>query len=77
MIPLHLPGFAMTGPTGQRDNVDCLSATLGALLPPGRALVLDVAHDDDCPCRNGGGPLPACTCSTVDLTLHAVNPRAS
>lgn len=77
MIPLHLPGFAVTGPTAERDNIDRLFTTVGALLPAGHVLELDVAHDDGCPCTNGTVSLPACTCATVDLMLNVTNPRAS
>ena len=75
--PLRIPGFAITGPTGERDNVQRLSTVLSAVLPPGTLAVVDVAHDAGCPCEPGNRPFTACTCTTVDVTVRAVDVRAS
>ena len=64
----------MTSPTGERDNVERLHARLGMLMPPGRVLMLDVEHDDGCPCtEDDRAALDRCTCASVDLTLSTID----
>lgn len=75
--PLRIPDFAITGPTGERDNVQRLSTALSAVLPPGTVAVVDIAHDAGCPCTAGNRPFVACTCTAVDVTVRAVDVRAS
>jgi hypothetical protein len=75
--PLHIPGFTVRGPTGERDNVQRLSTVVSAVLPPGTVAVVDVVHGAGCPCASGTHPFLACTCTAVDVTVRAVNVRAS
>lgn len=75
--PLDVPGFPVKGPTGERDNIERLYQVMGALLPRGRLLVLDIAHDVGCPCESRDRPMPSCTCATVDLRLSLADPRLS
>ncbi len=74
--PFHSPDFAITGPTCELENVQRLSTVLSAVLPPGRVAIVDVAHDAGCPCEPGNRPFTACTCTTVDVTVRAVDVRA-
>ena len=75
--PLVIRGLPTIGPGGDRDNIERLHTIHSALLPPGRVLVMDVAHDNGCPCEAAGAPLPACTCPSVDVTLRLHDPRQS
>lgn len=75
--PLHIPGVPMAGPTGKRDNLDRMRRVLSATMPDRGVLVMDVAHNDGCPCAQGRAPMERCTCDTVDLTLRVGDPRAS
>ena len=75
--PLRIPGFTVMGPTGERDNVQRLSTVVSAVLPPGKVAIVDVAHDAGCPCAAGNRPFAACTCTAVDVTVRAVDVRAS
>lgn len=75
--PLYLPSVPMAGPDGRRDNLKRLQEIVGGMLPVRGVLVMDVAHDDGCPCEHGRVPIDRCTCATVDLTLTVVDPRAS
>ena len=54
------------------QNVERLTAALAALVPPGSLVNVDVHHDDDCPCLEGGRPMLACTCEIVGVRLRYV-----
>lgn len=75
--PLHLPGVPMAGPDGKRHNLTRLREVLAAMLPARGVLVMEVAHDDGCPCERGRVPIERCTCERVDLTLRTADPRTS
>lgn len=75
--PLYIPAFPTVGPTGERDNLRRLAEVQGALLPEGKMLVIDVLHDDGCPCAEGRRSPDVCTCETVDVTLRIRDPRTS
>jgi len=77
LAPLRLARFPTVGPTGDRDNLERLYALQAALVPPGRVLLMDVVHDQDCPAYDGAKPGSACTCDAVDVTLRLHDPRTS
>jgi hypothetical protein len=82
MPPLHLPGVPVVGHDGQRQNVTQLFHVVSALIPRGRRVRMDIAHDDGCPAggrerRLFTGAMDDCTCETVDITLHLINPKES
>ena len=75
--PLYRPGFAVVGPNGDRDNVQRLMAVLAATLPPTRRPLAVIQHHPSCPRAPNGPADDACTCDTVDVTVHAVQVGAS
>lgn len=66
-LTLRIP---VTGPSGERDNIERLCLTMADLMPRGRVFAVDVAHDAGCPCETGDRGMPACTCEAVDVTLR-------
>lgn len=72
--PMHLPNFPTTGLSGNRDNLDQLRASLEALLPPSKVIMLTVLHDEPCPSVESSAE---CTCEEVDVTVHLYDPRTS
>jgi hypothetical protein len=81
--PLRLPGVPVVGRDGRRRNVTQLYRVVAGLVPRGRAVRMEIAHDDECPVRGqraplySGGMMDHCTCETVDVTLRLVDPRES
>lgn len=69
--PLHIPGVATRGPGGRRNTLSRLRDVLVATRPS--VLVMDVTHDDGCPCHQGSVAVERCTCLTVDVTLYVAH----
>jgi hypothetical protein len=75
MTPLILNDFPMVGPNGDRDNVARLYVLLDALLPRHLMTVIEVTHEEGCPCS--GSSLDACTCHLVDVRVRPHDTRRS
>jgi hypothetical protein len=74
MMPLDLSGLPTRGPTGERDNLERLLLVLGATMPRQLVAVMQVRHNDGCPCAADDRPMGDCICETVDVTIEAVRP---
>ena len=78
MTPLYIPSVPVAGQDGRRRNVTELYRTISQLVPRGRMVTMEVAHDAGCPCeQDPRRSFDACTCATVDVTLRLVDPRRS
>ena len=62
----------ITGVPVRNRNVEMLADVLAELTPAGVVALVEVEHDDGCPCVVGHRPMAACTCELVNLNVRAV-----
>ena len=69
---LELGNIPMRGKSGKRDNVEILVQIIAMLVPSGKLVILEVGHNEGCPCELDDLPIQGCTCENVDLTLDTI-----